>query len=43
MPVGGTACGERRGVSRRTEDEVVDEIGNDDLQLCLLDRVEADD
>jgi len=28
---------------RRTEDEVVDEIGNDDLELCLLDRVEADD
>ena len=31
------------GVSRRTEDEVVDEIGNDDLQFCLLDRVEVDD
>lgn len=31
------------GISRRTEDEVVDEIGNDDLQLCLLDRVEVDD
>ena len=30
-------------VERRTEDEVVDQIGNEDLQLCLLYRVQAND
>jgi hypothetical protein len=43
MPVGGTASGERWEFCGRTEDEVVHEIGNDDLQFCLLDRVEAED